>query len=198
MNDLWYAEILTWNGIVAGASHYLVTLHGPGRDIHVEQCIDTDTAERWNRRDPSYRWQEGDQARRFDTEELARKAAAAVFSRLADPAADLLVEGSRSEMVPLRGLAGAPAHLERIAEITLHANAIGWWDDDRGDEMDRLMHEWTVYQREHFREHPRQTRFGYGATDVIQESDEIAWGTPRDEPEPDYSIPLVVPPGWES
>lgn len=196
-DDIWYASISSWKGIVGGASHYLVTLHGPGRQVTVEWYLDAATAILWNRRDPSYRYEEGDGSNRFNSRAEAERAAVIVFERLANPDADLLVCGSRSASVPEKALAGRSHHVDRLTDTVCRAEALGWWDvPNNRKAMDRIAVAWEAYERDHFNEHVMPRYYGYKAPKVIEESEEYAWGTPKPEEEIDYSIPLVVPPGW--
>ena len=196
-SDIWFASLSSWAGIVGGATHWLVTLHGPSRTVTVEWYIDLATAILWNRRDPSYRFEEGDGSNRFNSEAEAERAAIVVFERIADPASDLLVRGSRSVRPPEKALAGCPEHVERLTEAVAQMEVLGWWDvPNNRKAADRVAESWEAYERENFNEHWMPSVYGYKAPDGLVQSEEYAWGTPKPEEEIDYSVPLVVPPGY--
>jgi hypothetical protein len=161
-----------------------------------------DEAEEKNRLERDTWYREGMEEGRFNREADAIRAGITVWERMADPEKDILIRGQKGELG--EAIAGPQGHVEALTSMARKIEAIPdcgrgvLYDPQLDREMGAACREYTDYLREHFERFPSASIFGKGADkDPDREvgSEEVAWGTPQPDPEVDYSIPLIVPPG---
>lgn len=135
---LWELELLSFQGIVGGASHWFAKLHGRTQDVAVQARIDAAMARALSTRDFTYRV--GWESDKFLTRDDAVAAGVAVFRHMAGER-DVLIEKYADEGQVLAG----PDDL--VAEGgKRHDTGGAWWD-------------W----RKRFIPHVHPTQYGYNA-----------------------------------
>lgn len=144
-----YLDITTWVGLSPGAEHYYGTLKGPDGENHdVWDSLTAEAARQRNRLENVTHYEAGDETRRFATKTALREAAVAQFKEKY-PNKVILVEGSRSTLMPQLVLVGprpykhAVNKLYRRIEI-LYRKTKGDWHP----KMDQLCAEWKRLSNE--------------------------------------------------
>lgn len=207
--SIWYLSISSFEGVVYGASHYVPVLYGPRKKVDVAWCISAEEAAELNRvarnKGEDLDWfREGMRWTHFATESDAIRAGVIVWNRLVDPERDILILGQKGETGKV--LAGPQEHVESLTALFRKIEAIpdcghgSRYDRELDRQMTAVVKEYSAYEAEHFEPRIWQTTYGRGAKNDPNrevESEEVAWGVEIEEEEPDTSIPLVVPPGFE-
>lgn len=136
---VYHGRLLSFGGIVPGASHYQVKIECPARnlEISVEWKIDTSTAELWTRQDRAYVWATGSRGTRFNSKEDALKAMRGAFGAVANPSSDILIQNlAASASYPgFDRVLEAPKKV--LAVIKKKAGGINW-----ADPVDREIDDW--------------------------------------------------------
>lgn len=94
--SMWRLRLTSFAGVVAWATHYMVTIRQAEAELEINFVLDSEGARRLST--PDFRWRVGDHSSHFFSKEDALSAAVSVFSAMAGPN-DLMVRDTSGEYV---------------------------------------------------------------------------------------------------